>query len=153
MGRSLRSRDFASALVVCIVLGLSVSDLGAQATVSLRAQVIYAANEPGGVDSRLGSLAGELQKTFRYSMYQLLDAPQGSPALNQPWRATLPGGRSLEIVFTAIQDGQYSLTVRVLGPSGQALVNTLVRLRSGATVLVGGPTHQSGVLIIAISAG
>lgn len=153
MGGSLRSRGFASAVVACMVLGLSVSDLGAQATVPLRAQVIYAANDPGGVDSRLGSLAGELQKTFRYSMYQLLDAPQGTAALNQPWRASLPGSRSLEIVPTAIQDGQYTLTVRVLGPAGQALVNTSVRLRSGATVLVGGPTHQTGVLIIAISAG
>jgi hypothetical protein len=116
-------------------------------------QVIYAANEPGGVDSRLGGLAGDLQRMFRYSMYQLLDAPQGSAALNQGWRAGLPGDRTLEIVPTAIQGGQYSLTVRVLGPGGQALLNTGVRLRSGATVLVGGPTHQKGVLIIAITAG
>jgi len=124
-----------------------------QTTVALRAQVIYAANQPGGVDSRLGVLATELQKTFRYSMYQLLDAPQGSAALNQTWRAPLPGGRSLEIVPTATQGGQHSLRVRVLGPSGQVLVNTTVRLRGGATVLVGGPTHEAGVLIIAISAG
>jgi hypothetical protein len=34
---------------------------------------------------------------------------------------------------------------------GQAVVNTRVRLRSGATVLVGGPSHQKGVLIIAIT--
>jgi hypothetical protein len=52
-----------------------------------------------------------------------------------------------------MQGGQYSLTVRVLSSSGQAVVNTRVRLRSGATVLVGGPSHQKGVLIIAITAG
>ena len=127
--------------------------LYAQATVSLRVQVIYAANEPGGVDSRLGGLAGDLQRTFRYSMYKLLDAPQGSATLNQPWTASLPDERRLEIVPTAIQEGQYSLTVRVLAPAGQAVVNTAVRLKSGATVLVGGPSHQKGVLIIAITAG
>jgi hypothetical protein len=114
-------------------------------------QVIYAANEPGGVDSRLGNLAAELQKTFRYSKYELLDSPQGSPALNQSWQANLPGDRRLEITPTAIQGGQYSLTVRVLSSSGQAVVNTRVRLRSGATVLVGGPSHQKGVLIMAIT--
>jgi len=116
----------------------------------LQAQVIYAANQPGGVDNRLGSLAGNLQKTFRYSSYQLLDTPKWSAALNQTWRTGLPDNRSLEITPTAIQDGQYSLTVRVLGAAGQPAVN--LRLRRGATVLVGGPPHQQGVLIIAISA-
>ncbi len=153
MERPQRSTCFACFGIACVILGVSTVELYAQATVSLRALVIYAANQPGGVDSRLGPLAGDLQKTFRYSMYQLLDSPQGSAALNQSWRAGLPGGRLLEIVPTAIQGGQYSLTVRVLGPGGQPLVNTSVRLRSGATVLVGGPTHETGVLIIAISAG
>ena len=65
------------------------------------------------------SLAGNLQKTFRYSRYQLLDAPQASATLNQTWRTGLPDNRALEITPTAIQDGQYNLTVRVLGAGGQ----------------------------------
>ena len=139
--------------LLAAILATPSVKLYAQATVSLRVQVIYAANEPGGVDSRLGGLVGDLQRTFRYSMYKLLDAPQGSAALNQAWAASLPDDRRLEIVPTAIQGGQYSLTVRVLSPGGQAVVNTAVRLKSGATVLVGGPSHQKGVLIIAITAG
>lgn len=135
-----------------VVLGITASRVAAQATVSLRVQVIYAANEPGGVDSRLGGLAADLQRTFRYSMYQLLEAPQGTAALNQGWRAALPGDRWLEIVPTAIQEGQYTLAVRVLGSGGKTLVNTVVRLRRGNTVLVGGgPPYQKGVLIIAIT--
>jgi hypothetical protein len=158
VGNLLRPKYFAFSCItpVCalvIILAAPSSTLQAQAAVSLRVQVIYAANEPGGVDSRLGGLAAELQRTFRYSRYQLLEAPQGTAALNQAWQASLPGNRRLEIVPTAIQGGQYSLTVRVLGPGGQAQINTAVRLRSGATVLVGGPTYQKGVLIIAISAG
>jgi hypothetical protein len=120
--------------------------------VSLQAQVIYAANQSGGVDSRLGNLAENLQKTFRYSMYQLLDAPKGSAALNQTWSVTLPDSRLLEITPTAIQEGQYNLTVHVHGSGGKSLVNTVVRLRRGSTVLVGGSSYQQGVLIIAISA-
>ena len=155
--RSLRlfpGQSFRSVSILLGVLGvwLALPGLGWGQAVSLQAQVIYAANQPGGVDSRLGSLAGNLQKTFRYSSYQLLDAPKGSAILNQTWRTGLPDNRSLEITPTAIQDGQYSLTVRVLGASGQPSVNTAVRLRRGATVLVGGPSHQQGVLIIAISA-
>jgi len=147
-------QSFRSVVILLGVLGvwLALPGLGWGQAVSLQTQVIYAANQPGGVDSRLGSLAGNLQKTFRYSSYQLLDAPKGSAILNQTWRTGLPDNRSLEITPTAIQDGQYSLTVRVLGASGQPSVNTAVRLRRGATVLVGGPSHQQGVLIIAISA-
>jgi len=74
------------------------------------------------------------------------------PPMNQVWVTSLPGDRRLEIVPTAIQEGQYSLMVCVLAPAGQAVVNTSVRLKSCATVLVGGPTHQEGVLIIAITA-
>lgn len=121
-------------------------------TVSLQVQVIYAANQDGGVDSRLGGLAENLKKTFRYSMYQLLDAPKGSAGLNETWRTALPDNRALEITPTGAQDGQYSLTVRVLLADGKVPVNTVVRLRRGSTVLVGGPSHQKGVLIIAISA-
>ncbi len=139
--------------ILAAILATPSVTLYAQATVSLRVQVIYAANEPGGVDSRLGGLAGDLQRTFRYSMYKLLDAPQGSATLNQAWTASLPDDRRLQIIPTAIQEGQYSLTVRVLSTAGQAVVNTAVRLKSGATVLVGGPSHQRGVLIIAITAG
>ncbi|HWU37890.1 MAG TPA: hypothetical protein VN203_09550 [Candidatus Acidoferrum sp.] len=139
-----------SCLIVFFVAAPTVT-FTAQATVPFRIQVIYAANEPGGVDNSLGGLADDLQRTFRYSMYRLLDSPHGSAALNQAWVTSLPGDRRLEIVPTAIQEGQYSLTVRVLAPAGQAVVNTSVRLKSGATVLVGGPTHQKGVLIIAIT--
>ncbi len=158
MGHPLDLRHLATAgiplfWILAVILGTPSLHGYAQTAVSFRVQVIYAANEPGGVDNRLGGLAKDLQQTFRYSMYQLLDAPQGSAALNQAWATSLPGGRRLEIVPTAIQKGQHSLTVRVLSSSGQALVNTAVRLRSGATVLVGGPSHQKGVLIIAITAG
>jgi hypothetical protein len=133
------------------VLALPLAASG-QGVVPLKVQVIYAANEAGGVDSRLGALAAELQKTFRYSKYELLDSPQGSAPLNQGWRTALPGDRLLEITPTAIQDGEYTIAIRVQASGGQALVNTRIKLKAGRSVLVGGPTHQKGVLIIAITA-
>ena len=143
----------------CLVIGGSGLWLAAdgesaeaQGGIGLQAQVIHASNEPGGLDNRLGgSLADNLQKTFRYSRYQLLDAPKGSVNLGQTWRTALPGERALEIAPTGVHDGQYSLNVRIVAPGGQAPVNSVVRLKRGATVLVGGPSHQQGVLIIAIS--
>jgi hypothetical protein len=137
-----------------VLLGVLALPLvaSAQGVVPLKVQVIYAANETGGVDSRLGTLAAELQKTFRYSKYELLDSPQGSAPLNQGWRTALPGDRVLEITPTAISDGEYTIAIRVQAAGGQALVNTQIKLKAGRSVLVGGPTHQKGVLIIAITA-
>jgi hypothetical protein len=139
-------------LLVILAVLLALPGLGWGQTVPLQVQVIYAANQPGGVDSRLGNLVENLQKTFRYSMYKLLDAPKGSAALNQMWSTKLPDDRVLEITPTTVQEGQYSLTVHVHGSGGKSLVNTVVRLRRGSTVLVGGSSYQQGVLIIAISA-
>ena len=149
LGRVVVSAVLAAGFLSCVVT-LPGSAWGQ--TVALQVQVIYAANQEGGVDSRLGGLAENLKKTFRYSMYQLLDAPKGSAALNEVWRTALPDNRSLEITPTAVQESQYSLKVTVLSSGGQPSFNTVVRLHRGSTVLVGGPSHQKGVLIIAISA-
>lgn len=139
--------------LVMVMFSLVTSGVGWGQTVSLQAQVIYASNGPGGVDSRLGTLRAELQKSLPYKSYELLDTPRGSAGLHQAWRAQLPDNRWLEITPTAVQEGQYSVTVRVLGPSEQQLVNTAVRLRRGSTFLISkGTSHKDGVLIIAISA-
>jgi hypothetical protein len=85
-------------------------------------------------------------------MYQLLDTPKGTAALQQAWKTALPGDRTLEIVPTGAQGGQHTLTVRILGAGGQQQMNTQVRLKSGASpVVLGGLTYQQGVLILAIS--
>ncbi|MFB3817369.1 MAG: hypothetical protein ACE147_06880 [Candidatus Methylomirabilales bacterium] len=136
---------------VAALLLLAVAPAAAQAQISLRAQVIYASNQAGGVDGRLSGLSAELQ-TFRYSSYKLLQELRGSAALNQTWRSGLPGGRRLEVTPTAMQGGQATLAIRVLA-GGQAVLNTSVRLRSGGPpVLVGGFRHDEGFLIIALSA-
>ncbi|MBI4536918.1 MAG: hypothetical protein HY712_03045 [candidate division NC10 bacterium] len=94
----------------------------------------------------------ELQKTFGYSTFQLLDAPPGLAPIGQLWKTTIPGNHSLEITPAASQGGQHTLTVRLLRSSGQVLLNSAVRLRSGATVFVGQVPHQEGDIFIAISA-
>ena len=127
----------------------------AQSPVAFQVRVIHASKRPGGVDARLQGLAKELQdlqKTFGYTTFQLLDAPRGVAPLTQPWKTAIPGNHSLEIVPTASQGGQHTLQVRFLGASGQVLVNSQVRLKSGATVFVGKVPHQEGDLYIAISA-
>ncbi len=138
-----------------IILLLLPVWLAAQTPVAFQVRVIQAAKQSGGVDARLSGLAKELQelqKAFGYTTFQLLDAPRGVAPLNQQWKTAIPGNRSLEIVPTASQGGQHTFQVRFLGANGQVLVNSQVRLKSGATVFVGKVPHQEGDIYIAISA-
>ena len=139
----------------CLTLALALlapARPGEAATVSIRAEVILASNQGTGTDERLGPVAKQLGDSFKYSRYELVAAPGGEAQVAQTWRTPLPGGRTLEVTPTAVADGNYTLQVRVLGPKGEALITSSVRLRTGGTVLIGGPPHPPGVLIIALSA-
>ncbi len=125
---------------------------GAAATVQIRADVILASNQGTGIDERLGAAAKQLGDAFKYSRYELQSSPSGAAQLGQPWQAALPGGRTLEVTPTAIAEGNYVLQVRVLGPKGDPVMTSSVRLRPGGSVFIGGPPHPPGVLIIALSA-
>jgi hypothetical protein len=139
-----------------MLLGLFLpASLLAQTPVAFQVRVLYASKQPGGVDAKLSGLAKELQelqKTFGYTTFQLLDAHRGAAPLAQQWKTAIPGNRSLEIVPTASESGHHTLTVRFVRATGQVLVNSQVRLKSGATVFVGKVPHQEGDIYIAISA-
>ena len=127
----------------------------AQAPLTLQAHVILASNQGQGVDKAIEGIGGELRKIFRYSRYQLLTRLSGRAALNEAWRAPLPGGRTLQVTPLAVQDGLWQVGVKILrgsGPSEVSLLTSTVKLRSGGSVLLAGPPHAQGILVIALSA-
>ena len=127
----------------------------AQGPLTLQAHVILASNEGQGVDKAIEGIGGELRKIFRYSRYQLLSRASGRAALKEVWRAPLPGGRRLEVTPLAVQDGLWQVGVKILrgsGPSEEGLLTSTVKLRSGGSVLLAGPPHDQGILVIALSA-
>lgn len=140
------------AAVLFLLLGLVGVARGEAATVPIRAEVILASNQGTGMDDRLGPVARQLSKAFKYSRYDLLSTHGGDAQVAEPWRAALPGGRTLEVTPTAVSEGSYHLQVRVLSSKGEQLMNSSVRLRPGGSVFIGGPPHAPGVLIIALSA-
>jgi hypothetical protein len=127
----------------------------AQSPLTLQAHVILASNQGQGVDKAIEGIAGELQKIFRYSRYQLLTRVSGRAALKEVWRAPLPGGRTLQVTPLAVQDGLWQVGVKILrggGPREESLLTSTVKLRSGGSVLLAGPPHDQGILVIALSA-
>ena len=156
------------ATVFLLALGFPVLrtiEPSAAPTVTLQAQVLLASNQAGvAPDPRLASLVAQLRKALPYSTFQLLSGPSGQAGLGQTWRTDLPGAetpgrRVLEVTPTAIDGGTIQLQARIVqaklvqGKSiSELLLNTTLRLQSGGTVVLGGPAHQNGVLVIVISA-
>lgn len=165
--RACRSRGsllFAALLLVLACLTPPLA-LPAAPIVALQAHVFLASNQAGAApDPRLAGLIAQLRKALPYSSFQLLAVPSGRAGIGQSWRAELPGaavpgGRALELMPTSVDGGAIQLQARIVqmkieqGKSvGEILVNTTLRLQSGGTVVIGGPTYQHGVLVIVISA-
>jgi hypothetical protein len=134
-------------LTIGLFLLLPASLAYAQA-VPIEVQVIQASREPaGGVDPAIGRLVRELQRDFAYTSYRLLETHQGQVSPQSPWRTVIAGGRELGVSLLKVEGGRVELHIKT------PRVNTRVSLlRGGRPILLGGPPHGSGVLIMAISA-
>jgi hypothetical protein len=136
------------ALLTAGVFLLSPLSLAYAQAVPIEVRVILASREPaGGVDPAIRSLVRELQRDFAYTSYRLLESHQGQVSPEGPWRTTIAGDRDLTVLFMGADRGRVELRIKTAG------VNTRVSLqRGGPPILLGGPPHKGGVLIIAISA-
>jgi hypothetical protein len=150
-------------VILAALVGLP--DISAAVSVNLQVQVFLASNQPEvAPDPRLASLVAELRKALPYRSFQLLSTRTGRVNLRQSWRTELPGGdvphgRVLELTPIAIDRGVIrvqALVAQTRVVQGRSvveqLVNTSLGLQSGGTVVLGGPAHLNGVLVIVISA-
>jgi hypothetical protein len=161
-----RGRGRVIVLILVLLPFLRPIHLAAAPTVMLQAQIFLASNQPGAApDPRLAGLIAQLRKAIPYSNFLLLAAPSGRIEVGKVWRTELPGGevqkgRVLELTPTAIDRAAIQIQARVVQAKivqgktvSETLVNTTLRLQSGGPpVVIGGPAHQNGVLVIVISA-
>lgn len=152
--RASRSRLLTAGLLAAAVAA-PARGAAAQDLLTLQAHVILASNQGQGVDKAIEGIGGELRKIFRYSRYQLLTRSSGRAALKEAWRTPLPGGRTLQVTPLAAEKGLWQVGVHIQRGSGASQVSLLsstVKLRSGGSVLLAGPPHDQGILVIALSA-
>lgn len=132
------------------------ADAGGQAPriVSFTAHAIEASNpaKPGPADPNVpAALVSELKSTFQFTQYKSLGTAQGSAPVGGAWKANLGGsGLSLEVMPKSVDASTITVDVRILR-SGAPVVTSTLRLAPGGQVIVGGPTTQSGRLVVALS--
>lgn len=120
-----------------------------QSSVSLTVQVIHASNAGTSVDPALVKIRAQLG-SMKYSSYQLLETRPFSTALGTKHAMPLPGGRTLDLYPYGVSGGSLELLVTITDGS-KRLLDTTFRLSNHGTILVGGPAHGDGVLLVAIS--
>ena len=148
----LRGRVGAPAIFILLLLLLTAA-LPAEAadTVTVDVGAVYASNEGTSIDPALGTIRGKLLSMFNYTSYRMLDRKRRSLSVGETGEFELPGGRSMRATPLPAQGDKVRLSIRI--SEGQRnLLTTTLGLRRGGMVLVGGPPHQSGVLILIISA-
>ena len=145
-------RKTALLLVVFFIFSfLSLSTASAQVQVRLRA--IHASDAASGVDPSLKDLHKELGSLFSFTSYRLMREETLNLSLNQPASISSREGRIiLETTLVGLHRGVAEVRIKVTR-EGSEILNTQVRLFPGRTVLVGGPKHtRGGVVIYALHA-
>ena len=119
--------------------------------VQTRVRIIEASNLGSLIDPSLQDVHGELGSLFNFTSYRLLRDLNLSLLGNRPVEVPVHEGRSMEITLV----GEYKNTIELkikIKREGSPVLNTHVRLSPGRTILIGGPRHGAGVIILAISA-
>jgi len=150
--RNPRARPFAPAFAFLLfLLLLPAVPSGAANAVSVDVGAVYASNEGTSIDPALGTIRGKLQSMFNYTSYRMLDRKRRSLAVGETGEFELPGRRSMRATPLPSQGNKVRLSIQI-SDGQKKLLTTTLGLNRGGMVLVGGPSYQSGVLILIISA-
>jgi len=112
--------------------------------------MIEASNVGSHVDPTLRELHRDLGALFNFTSYRILRDVNLNLQGNRPVELIVHPGRSMEV--TLIGDSRRLVELRIrLKREGIPILNTNVRLTAGRVVLIGGPRHGEGTMILAVS--
>ena len=141
-------RTFLIVVLVFVLAPLWVATALGQ--VQTRLRIIEASNVGSRIDPALRDVHDQLGTLFNFTSYRLLRDESLSLTPGRPSQINAHEGVSLEITLTKQQKKKAEYQIRILR-QGSEILDTKVRLSPGKTVLIGGPKHGQGSIILAIS--
>lgn len=121
--------------------------------VELRVETVLATNSSTEFDNRLTDMKSQLERTFHYSSYHLVQEVRRKVKWGQQEDFSLPGGRLLQIVPKEYINHRIALQVMLMeGSTPSPLMNASLSFPNNGMVFFAGRRHQSGILIIRIGA-
>ncbi|MFZ2223574.1 MAG: hypothetical protein WAV26_02685 [Candidatus Deferrimicrobium sp.] len=148
-----RGRAGAPALSFLLLLLLLFAAVPSEAadTVSVDVGAVYASNEGTSIDPALGTIRGKLYSMFNYTSYRMLERKRRSLSVGETGEFELPDRRTMRATPLPARGDKVRLLIQI-SDGQRKLLTTTLGLRRGGMVLVGGPSHKAGVLILIISA-
>ena len=117
--------------------------------VDVQLMVVYAHNEDNKTDADLKPVMQNL-RFLRFSGYRLQDK-FGSPlAINQESTYNIVGGRKLKLKLLSRDEKQAKVRVRMY-KSDEKVLDTTVSIHRHKSFMLGGPKHDKGVLVFAVT--
>ena len=139
--------------MICFVLILVWTLHAVAGEVELHVETVLATNTSNEIDQRLTDMRSQLERTFQYSSYHLVQEVRRRVNWGQQENFSLPGGRLLQIIPKAFTNDRIALQVMLMeGSAPSPLMNASLSFPNNGMVFFAGRRHQGGVLIIRIGA-
>jgi hypothetical protein len=126
--------------------------VSAQDGVAVQVVTVLATNTPPVTDPRLGSLERHFVG-LPYTSYRVLRSQTRRVAWGTQVRFNLPGRGELDVRPKTRESTGVALAVGLKGEERRPLVDTDLCLQDHRVLLVGGPRHRDGVLIVVVGTG
>ena len=139
------------AAVVAAIAIATPSAIAAGQRVLVQIGTVLATNSGDQFDTQLAGMRQQLVNVFPYTSYRLVERESRDVGWGDPVDVEIPGGRFLEVRPVSATSDRVSLNV-MLRRDSRVLMDTELTLSPKGTVMVGGPRHGDGVLIIWIGA-
>jgi hypothetical protein len=149
----------AALLVLCLGLptgaawaqGRPAPRAAAPGKVNVQMLVVAASDSNTGVDPKLAHLQRHLS-FLRYSGYSLLDTYQADLAPGGSSTFQLVGNRRVTVTLNARDAERAQFRIQFYGRQDNKLLDTTLSVNRNGTVIVAGPKHGDGILILPLQA-
>jgi hypothetical protein len=151
------------AVLLVLFLGLPTGEVLAQSRPGARSPdaapgkvkvemlVVAATDTETGIDPRLQHLQRHLG-FLRYSGYQLLDTYQSDLSPGGTSTFQLVGNRRVTVTLKARDAQRAQFRIQFYGRQDNKLLDTTLSVNRNGTVIVAGPKHGDGILILPLQA-
>jgi hypothetical protein len=133
------------AAILCMSLG--AESLATDTQFTLKIRVIHALKSGSGISPSLTDLKADLAQ-LNYSGFKLIDGHTKKVFEREVVALEYPGSRWLQVRTRGVKKGALQVSLKVRDLKFKAKV----RIPDGSTILVGGPAHKGGNIILAVTA-
>jgi len=141
--------------LLMMIIGLLYLTVSGQAFAANRilgnVRIIHASSGPTHMDPSLRDLGHELQSVFKYTTYRLVNRKPLNLRFHQVGLISLPGNRFLTISPMGFKKGRIRVRINILRQK-KSEFSTVIMLKNGRSITIGGPGYRNGYLLFNISA-